>query len=71
MSILSILGRGGAIIALILLIVALLNKLILLFGVLLTLIKVAIVVAFVGILVMIALAMFRARRRDKREMDQA
>lgn len=67
MAILYALGRGGAVIALILLIVALLKQLIALVGFLLALVKFAIIIAFVAVLVMIALAIFRDRSRRKRE----
>jgi len=70
MAILAALGRGGAVVALILLVVALLKQLILLVGFLLALIKFAIVVAFVAIMVMIVLAIWRSRCREKREMNE-
>jgi hypothetical protein len=67
MAIIYAFGRGGAVIALILLIVALLKQLIALVGFLLALVKFAIIIAFVAVLVMIALAIFRDRSRRKRE----
>ena len=67
MAFLAILARGGAIMGLVLLIVALLKQLIVLVGFLLALVKLAIILAFVAILVMIGLAMFRDRSRRKRE----
>ena len=70
MAILAAIGRGGAVLALILLIVALLKQLIVLVGFLLALIKFAIVVAFVAIMVMIALAIWRSRAREKQEMNE-
>lgn len=70
MAILGALGRGGAVLALIVLIVALLKQLIVMVGFLLALVKFAIVVAFVGIMVMIVLAIWRSRARDKREMNE-
>ena len=60
-------GGLGAIVALILVVVALLKQLILLVGFLLTALKVAIVVVFVAVLVMIALAIWRDRCRRRRE----
>ena len=69
MAILAAFGRGGAVLALILLVVALLKQLIVLVGFLLALIKFAIVVAFIGMLVMIVLAMWRDRSRRKREAE--
>ncbi|HEX7334387.1 MAG TPA: hypothetical protein VF290_23000 [Pyrinomonadaceae bacterium] len=60
-------GGLGAIVALILVVIALLKQLILLVGFLLTAIKVAIIVIFVALLVMIALAIWRDRCRKRRE----
>ena len=60
-------GGLGAIVALIFVIIALLKQLILLVGFLLTALKVAIVVIFIAVLGMIALAIFRDRSRRKRE----
>lgn len=67
MAFLAILARGGAVMGLVLLIVALLKQLIFLVGFLLALVKLAIIIAFVAILVMIGLAIFRDRSRRKRE----
>jgi hypothetical protein len=58
-------GGLGAIVALILVVVALLKQLILLVGFLLTALKVGIVVVFVAVLVMIALAIWRDRCRRR------
>jgi Flp pilus assembly protein TadB len=69
MAILAAFGRGGAVLALILLVVALLKQLIVLVGFLLALIKFAIVVAFIGMLVMIVLVIWRDRSRRKREAE--
>jgi hypothetical protein len=69
MSILAAVGRGGAVIALILLAVALLKQLIVLVGFLLALVKFAIIIAFVALIAMIALAIWRSRCRDKAEMS--
>ena len=71
MAVLFALGRGGAVIALVLLVVALLKQLITMVGFLLALVKFAIIIAFVAILVMIALAIFRDRSRRKHENSQA
>jgi hypothetical protein len=60
-------GGLGAIVALILVVVALLKQLILLVGFLLTALKIAIVVVFVAVLVMIALAIWRERCRRRNE----
>ncbi len=69
MAILAAFGRGGAVLALILLVVALLKQLIVLVAFLLALIKFAIVVAFIGILVMIVFAIWHDRSRRKREAE--
>jgi hypothetical protein len=58
-------GGLGAIVALILVVVALLKQLILLVGFLLTALKVAIVVVFIAVLVMIGLAILRDRSRKR------
>jgi hypothetical protein len=67
MSILYALGRGGAVIGLILIIVALLKQLVAMVGFILALVKFAIVLAFVALIVMIALAIWRDRSRRKSE----
>jgi TRAP-type C4-dicarboxylate transport system permease small subunit len=61
------LSRGGAIIGAILLVTALLQQLIAMVGVLLGLVKFAIIIVFVAIMVMIVVAMWRSRKRDKAE----
>ena len=67
MAILTAIGRGGAIIGLILLLVALFKQLIVMVGFLLALLKFAIIVVFVGLLVMIGLAIYRDYSRRKSE----
>ncbi len=62
-------ARGGAVLGLILLVVALLKQLIVMVGFLLALIKFAIVIAFVLMIVMIALAIFRDRSRRKHDAE--
>ena len=62
-------GGLGAIVALILVVIALLKQLILLVGWLLAAIKIGIIVVFVALLVMIALAIFRDRCRRRRESE--
>lgn len=71
MAFLGFLSRGGAIIGLILLIVALLKQLIVVVGILLALVKLAIIVVFVAVLVMIGLAIYRDRCRRKSEVSGA
>ncbi len=71
MSILAAVGRGGAVIALILLVVALLKQLIMLVGFLLALVKFAIIIAFVALIAMIGLAIWRSRTREKAEMNES
>jgi amino acid transporter len=63
-------ARGGAVLTLILLAVALLKQLIIMVGFLLALIKFAIVIVFVVLVVMIALAIFRDRSRRKHEAEE-
>ena len=53
MAFLAALSKGGAVIGLVLLVVALLKQLITLVGVLLAIVKLAIIVVFVAVLVMI------------------
>ena len=60
-------GGLGAIVALILVVIALLKQLILLVGWLLAAIKIGIIVVFIALLVMIVLAIFRDRCRKRRE----
>ena len=67
MAFLGFLSRGGAVIGLILLIVALLKQLIAIVGILLALVKLAIIVVFVAVLVMIGLAIYRDRCRKRDE----
>jgi hypothetical protein len=71
MAFLGFLSRGGAVIGLVLLIVALLKQLIALVGILLALVKLAIIVVFVAVLVMIGLAIYRDRCRRKSEAPGA
>ncbi|HEY6047003.1 MAG TPA: hypothetical protein VIU65_10400 [Pyrinomonadaceae bacterium] len=71
MAILSFLSRGGAVIGLILLIVALLKQLIVVVGVLLAVVKLAIIVVFVAVMVMIALAIYREHCRRKQDISGA
>lgn len=63
-------ARGGAVLGLILLAVALLKQLILMVGFLLALIKFAIVIVFVVVIVMIALAIFRDHSKRKHEAEE-
>ena len=65
--VLKVTGGLGAIVALILVVIALLKQLILLVGWLLAAIKIGIIVVFVALLVMILLAIFRDRSRKRRE----
>lgn len=60
----------GSIVAAVLLIVALLKQLIVMFGFLLALVKFAIIMAFVLLIVMIALAIWRDRSRRRREESE-
>ena len=71
MSFLIALTKGGAVMGLIFLIVALLKQLIVVVGFLIALVKLAIIVAFVGMLVMIGLAIYRDRCRRRDETSRA
>ena len=62
-------GGLGAIVALILVVIALLKQLILVVGWLLAAIKIGIIVIFIALLVMIALAIFRDRSRRRRDTE--
>jgi hypothetical protein len=64
----SAISRGGAIIGLVLLIVALLKQLIVAVGLLVAIIKLAIVVVFIAVLVMIAYAIYRDHKKHKAEV---
>jgi len=51
--------------------VALLKQLIMLVGFLLALVKFAIIIAFVALIAMIGLAIWRSRSREKAEMNES
>ncbi|MGH3851175.1 MAG: hypothetical protein ACRDRT_16040 [Pseudonocardiaceae bacterium] len=58
-------GRWGGIVTIILLVITLLKQLIAFVGFLMTALKVGIVLAFIGLLVLIALTILRDNRRRK------
>lgn len=60
-------GRWGGILTIILLVITLLRQLISLVTFLLTAIKLMIVIAFVGVMLLIVLAMLRGRSRRRRD----
>jgi len=62
-------GRWGGILSLIALLIVLVKQLIALVGFLLFALKIAIVIAFVGVLLIIVLAMLRGRGRRRREAE--
>jgi uncharacterized membrane protein len=66
---LKIFGRLGGILALIFLIIGLLRQLIVLVGFLLAVIKIAVIVIFVGLICLVLLAIFRERSRCRREAE--
>ncbi|HEV8590435.1 MAG TPA: hypothetical protein VGQ72_16325 [Pyrinomonadaceae bacterium] len=68
MGIISAISRGGAVIGLILLIVALLKQLIVAVGLLVAIIKLAIVVIFGAVMVMIVLAIYRDHKKRKSDL---
>jgi hypothetical protein len=63
-------GRLGGLIALIVMLVTLIRQLIALVSFLLVAIKFAVVAFFVGIVLLIALAIFRDRARKRREAEE-
>ena len=63
--IIAALTRGGALIGAIVLVVALLKQLVLAVGVLVAIIKLAIIVIFMAVIVLIALAIYRDRKKYK------
>ncbi len=62
-------GRWGGILTMILLVITLLRQLIALVGFLLFAIKMTVVVAFVGLLLLIVFAMLRGRTRRRRDLE--
>lgn len=64
-ALLGFLTRGGAIIGAVLLVVALLKELILAVGLLVAIIKFAIIAIFIAVLVLIAYAIYRDRKKQK------
>ncbi len=62
-------GRWGGILTMILLVITLLRQLIALIGFLLFAIKITVVVAFVGLLLLIVFAMLRGRTRRRRDLE--
>ena len=71
MAFLAALSKGGAVIGAVFLIVALLQQLLAVFGILLALIKLAIIVVFVAVMIIIGLAIYRDRCRRKSEVSGA
>ena len=68
LGLISAISRGGAIVGLVLLIVALLKQLIVAVGLLVAIIKLAIIVIFITVLIMIACAIYRDRKKHKAEV---
>ena len=60
-------GRWGGILTLIALLIVLVKQLIALVGFLMFAIKIAVIIAFVGVLLLIVLTMLRARGQRRRE----
>ncbi|HEX8423833.1 MAG TPA: hypothetical protein VF634_10505 [Pyrinomonadaceae bacterium] len=63
-------GRWGGILTLIALLIVLVKQLIALVGFLMFALKIAIVIAFVGVLLLIVLTMLRARGQRRREAGE-
>ena len=68
MGLISAISRGGAIIGLVLLVVALLKQLIFAVGVLVAIIKLAIVLIFVAVMIWIAFAIYRDHKKQKSQL---
>jgi hypothetical protein len=68
MGIIAAISRGGAVIGLILLIVALLKQLILAVGILVAIIKLAVVIVFVTVMALIVFAIYRDHKKRKSEL---
>jgi len=68
MALIAALSRGGAVFGAIFLIVALLKRLIIVVGFLIGIVKFAIIIVFIAVLVMIALAIYRDRQNRKSEL---
>ena len=64
----SAISRGGAIVGLVLSIIAPLKQLIVAVGLLVAIIKLAIIVIFVAVLIMIAYAIYRDHKKHKAEV---
>ena len=63
-------GRWGGILTLIALLIVLVKQLIALIGFLMFAIKIAVVIAFIGVLLLIVLTMLRARGQRRREAGE-
>jgi len=63
-------GRWGGILTLIALLIVLVKQLIALVGFLMFALKIAIIIAFVGVLLLIVLTMLRARGQRRREAGE-
>jgi hypothetical protein len=70
MSILTVLSRWGGILTIIVLIITLLRQLIAFFSFLMLIIKLGIVIAFVGLFLLIIIAMLRGRAQRRREAEE-
>ena len=68
-SLISILGRWGGILTIIVLVIALLKQLIAFVGFLMFAIKVGIVLAFLGLFLLIIFAILRGRSQRRREVE--
>jgi uncharacterized membrane protein len=63
-------GKWGGIVTIILLVITLLKQLIALVSFLMFAIKIALVIAFVGLMLLIVLTMLRTRTRRRREAEE-
>ena len=70
MSVLQVAGRWGGILALIALLIVLVKQLIALIGFIMLAIKIALVIAFIGLMLLIIITFFSARRKRRREAEE-
>ena len=70
MSVLQVAGRWGGILALIALLIVLIKQLIALVGFIMLAIKIALVIAFIGLMLLIIIMFFSTRRKRQREAEE-
>jgi len=70
MSVLQVAGRWGGILALIALLIVLVKQLIALVGFIMLAIKFALIIAFIGLMLLIVITFLSARRKRHREAEE-